>query len=67
MTPRQPEPAGPDVLLALVRIARRLLDAWPEGSPVPRELEGAWSTFYHLADAHGITPAPIRVLPPEPS
>lgn len=67
MTPRPIGPADPDVLLALVRIARRLLDAWPTDAPVPRELEGAWSTFHNLCAAHEIHPAPIRVLPPEPS
>lgn len=64
MTPRPPEPIDESTLLALVRLARRVLDrlqATPE--PMPPDIEKALRTFYDLTDYHGIAPADAPHIP----
>lgn len=63
MTAHIPKPPDPETLLAMVRLARRVLDALPKGEVVPRVVQRELATFYNLTDYHGIAPSDAPHIP----
>lgn len=57
------DPPSADTLLALVRIARAVLEAWPHDRPVPPNLVKPLFTFYDLTNCHGIAPLEAPHIP----
>ena len=61
LPPKAPDPA---TLLAMVRLAKRVLDVvTAERTAVPSEVQRALSRFYDLTDYHGIAPDDAPHIP----
>ena len=63
MSPRATEPIDLTTAIHLLQVARGVLQKIPKSVPLPPDAVRALSTFYQLADYHGIAPADAPHIP----